>query len=132
MNPRPRSLSTVLTGLLFAALLGGSAYTAFSSGNALVGALFSVVGLVVLAGSLRRPPREGPSLRRNVVWSVLGCLVIGAGLVTLAVLDDRPVRALAGLAGVIFLGLGVWVAFLLWKFRHIKEAASSTDPENGT
>ena len=59
MGQPSRSVSTVLAGLLFAVLLGGSAFAAFKAGNELIGVLFCAVAFVALAASFRRPQQEG-------------------------------------------------------------------------
>lgn len=66
--------------------------------------MLSLLGLLVLGAALRRPPQEGPSLRSNVVWTGIGCLVVGVALIVLAIAVNSPARALLGLAGIIFLG----------------------------
>jgi hypothetical protein len=115
-----------LWGLLFVALLGGSAYDAFASGDSLVGALLSGVALLVLLGALRRPPKNGTSLRANVLWTSLGFLAVGGTLLFIGVVDDEPIRALLWIAGPIFMGLGLFGLYMLWRNRHLKEI-SNTD-----
>ena len=133
MATRDRSLSTIWAGLLFTALLGALAYSAFADGRTLVGAVFSVLGLLVIAVSLRRPPKDGPSLRTNVAWSGVGFLVAGVAFTTLAVRDDEPVRAaLAGIAGACAIFIAIFAAYLLWKGRHVAEPSDEPDPETAT
>lgn len=65
----------------------------------------------------------------NVLWSGLGFLVVGTAMVALAVVDDRPVRALAGLGGVGFLGLAVLSGVLLWKLPTTEEPGTEHESQ---
>lgn len=131
MASRARSLATLCSGLLFTALLAGSAYSAFREGRAGLGALFSVVALVILGVSLRRPSEHGPSMLMNALLSVIGFLVIGTSLLVFAVVTDSgDARVVAGFLGVGFLGLGLTFAFAVWKGRHIEASIDEPDLES--
>ena len=60
-------------------------------------------------------------MKRNVFWTGLGSLVVGGFLLYVGIVDDAPIRALLWIAGPIFIGLGVFAFYLLWRTRDIEE-----------